>query len=159
MFQRVKNWAFGDTGAAWSCWFNWLVLGISAVVIFCCALEYVHPSCPGSANCRWGFTVDFAKFIVLGHVAAFGWLGIWFYRGLTRCAQPSPVWSALLTLTSGVCFGLLIEVVQPFFGRTCDIADLIPDVLGVVLAVLLWEVFRCSVDRKASPSCCLRLLI
>lgn len=46
------------------------------------------------------------------------------------------------TLLSGVAVSLIIEVVQPVIGRSCDINDLILNSIGVLISTLLFYLFR-----------------
>ncbi|MGH8492657.1 MAG: VanZ family protein [Moraxellaceae bacterium] len=69
------------------------------------------------------------------HVLAFFALGV-----LLRLAWPRfrVVWAIAALLVLGV----LIELVQHFTGRDAAFADVLADILGLVLAVLATQIFR-----------------
>ncbi len=54
------------------------------------------------------------------------------------------VWVGL----AAVLYGGLIEVVQPYAGRTAEVADLLADGAGVVLGVILGMGFRLAFARR-----------
>ena len=134
-------------------------LTIAVFGILCLTLTDFTFLWPPKFVCNCQFSFGFPGLDKFGHFGAFVVLGLLLNRGLTLCTQLPTVWCSVVTFTSGVCFGGLIEIVQPLVGRTCDIADLVSDALGVVLGIMLWVVFLCFVERNASPSCWLRRLI
>ena len=70
------------------------------------------------------------------HLITFGILAL-----LAASAYPRARLIALAAALSG--FGGMIEVIQPWFGRSDDIRDWIADTLGILLAmVLVWTLRR-----------------
>lgn len=77
----------------------------------------------------------------LGHVPAYALLTL---LTLGMLAQRAPLtlrrlwwWVAGLSL-----FGILIEVLQPYFGRTADVVDAVYNVIGILLAVVVFYTHR-----------------
>ncbi len=59
---------------------------------------------------------------------------------------------SLLVFISVSLLGLLIEVIQPYFGRTFDISDLIVNCAGALFGVLLGGVFQKHEEKKMVKS-------
>ena len=58
-----------------------------------------------------------------------------------------------ISVIAGSIFGLIIELIQPFFDRNCDYLDFIADFLGVVLGIaigiILLDIFLALVMDKS----------
>ena len=58
-----------------------------------------------------------------------------------------------ISVIAGSIFGLIIELLQPFFDRNCDYLDFIADFLGVVLGIaigiILLDIFLVLVMDKS----------
>jgi VanZ family protein len=80
----------------------------------------------------------------LAHVLLFTLLAMAFLFGLPRTFVVNrPVAAGLATLIVGVGFGVVDEYHQSFVpGRSPELADLVADAAGVIVAVLIWRGWR-----------------
>lgn len=81
------------------------------------------------------FSGEFVRSMLVGNVAMFVPLGLLLplrWPGLT----------APRALAAGVCIDLVIEVVQPVFGRSFDMEDLVCNTLGVLIGLAGYLLLR-----------------
>lgn len=124
-------------------WFsNKIALAVFVALLLCMmagtlwfSLEPPEKPCTGSDCCIWQITCDFSKEHIGGYAAiAFLLSGClsycWFNRRMYRL--PASFLGCQL-------FGLLIEMLQPGYGRYFDVNDLIANGLGVIVGMVVWE--------------------
>lgn len=51
-------------------------------------------------------------------------------------------WAFLWLIPTATLFGALIEYVQPYFGRSCEIEDLYADVIGILAGIIVGTLIR-----------------
>ena len=159
MWAQIRECTIGKKSPLWSPGFNWSMFAIMLTFVALLSLKPFDFQIPEKDFCHWGISIGFPGSDKVGHFIAFFVLGLLLYRGLTLNVPQMRNRALVVTIGTLLCLGILIEVAQPFMGRSCDIADLVADTLGGVLGMLSWEAFRCSVDRIATPNCWLRHLI
>lgn len=76
------------------------------------------------------------EFHVFGHLLLFAALG-WLFLRLPCLQRYSFVTRAALTLAFALTLGTVIELIQPYFGRTAAMRDVWQNVLGAAIAVVL----------------------
>lgn len=76
------------------------------------------------------------EFHVFSHLLLFAIMG-WLFLRLPFLQRYTFVTRAALTLAFALVLGVLIELIQPYFGRTAAIRDVWQNVLGAAIAVVL----------------------
>ncbi len=87
------------------------------------------------------------------HVAA--WTVLAFLTAVAWAKSRPPIGAAALAALAAVCFGALIEALQPLTGRSAEVQDLAADVLGAILgattaAIAAWSGRRLA-RRRGDP--------
>ncbi len=80
----------------------------------------------------------------VAHALAYAALGFFLHLALVPSASQKnrshkplfPLWRFLLVLSAGFFLGALLELIQPVFERSLELADLLADVLGTVAGYL-----------------------
>lgn len=73
------------------------------------------------------------------HLLAFAWLAL-------PVATLQPKW-LLFMIPIFVIFGGTIEIIQPYFGRSCDFADWIADIKGVLIGSVIGLVLSSLIGK------------
>lgn len=71
------------------------------------------------------------------------------YGFLLPVVFPGKSWSWKKALLIGLCSSLVIETIQLFTGRLCEVDDLISNAAGTVVGFLLWRAFQTCFVEKA----------
>jgi VanZ family protein len=78
------------------------------------------------------------------HAITFGALML-----LAVTAYPAVRLGSLAVILSAL--GAAVELIQPFFGRSCDVRDWVADTIGIVIATLLAGFGRKLLLRRRNP--------
>ena len=110
---------------------RWVSVSLYAAALVVATL--VPWSHPGRTVPRIDMALHFAAWTVLAFLTAIAW-----------AKSRAPIGAAALAALAAVCFGALIEVLQPLTGRTAELHDLAADALGAVLggaaaAIAVWS--------------------
>ena len=156
MFTLVRN----RLAVAWRflccCSSNWIALGIVAGGTLCRAWPTLKFQYPSDDDWMFEFQGILTSQGALEHFCTFFFFGLFLCRGLTRCTTHSTLPALIGTCIVGAGLGTLIEIVQPFVGRTFDTRDLIVDAAGIALAILVWELARRCIGHRTAPTSWLR---
>jgi len=113
----------------------WLpVIGLAALIFFLSSFEHL-PSPPGPYSDKWEHIAMYGLLstLIVRAMAGGRWLGV----------RTSVFWSAVVLAT---LYGVSDEVHQSFVpGRTADVADVVADAIGAVVAaglLLAWAIIR-----------------
>lgn len=106
------------------------VSGYAAALVVATLVPWNHP---GRTVPRIDMALHFVAWTVLAFLTAVAW-----------AKSRPPIVAAALAALAAICFGALIEVLQPLTGRTAEIHDLAADALGAVLgaaaaAIAVWS--------------------
>lgn len=83
---------------------------------------------------------QWVRSMLLGNVLMFIPLGLLLPLRWPRLTMPK-------ALAAGICIDLAIEVVQPVFGRSFDVEDLICNTLGILLGVGIYLLLRLAAPQ------------
>ena len=111
---------------------RWVFVSVyAAALVVATLVPWDHP---GRTVPRIDMALHFVAWTVLAFLTAIAW-----------AKSRAPIGAAALAALAAVCFGALIEVLQPLTGRTAELHDLAADALGAALgaaaaAVAVWSV-------------------
>lgn len=88
----------------------------------------------------------------LAHFGGFAALASLLYAYLALL-RPGNRWTTLIVLAMAMGYGIIDELTQPFFGRTCDFSDWTADCAGACVAVVLLGLVHWGIElvRRARP--------
>jgi len=110
---------------------RWVIVSVyAAALVVTTLVPWNHPGRPVP---RIDMALHFVAWTVLAFLTAIAW-----------AKSRAPIGAAALAALAAVCFGALIEVLQPLTGRTAELHDLAADALGAALgaaaaAVAVWS--------------------
>jgi hypothetical protein len=52
---------------------------------------------------------------------------------------------------AGLAFGVLVEILQPYSGRSSEFADIIADVVGIAIGCVVGRIFNSAILRRYNP--------
>lgn len=89
------------------------------------------------AEAEWFRTRSWVEIWNLGHIALFLGFGCLFYKYHKNIQQKKLIIQMMLISSAGIIFGALIEIIQHQFGREASLSDLMLDLFGANLSVIL----------------------
>ena len=116
----------------------------AAVVTFVIAISFwsVEPQMPKAENYTAVFMWGSDK---LKHAVAFVLIGMALHWELSLSQARSTGCTIVGVLVLGACIGGFIEVMQPFWDRTCDLYDFVADIVGLIIGCVLFQICLCFV--------------
>jgi VanZ family protein len=86
-----------------------------------------------------------AHYVAYGLLTGLLFLTIWAFK---------PKWRAtpLLVLLIVPAYGVIDELTQPWFGRSCDVADWIADTAAVITALVILTPIHAALRKRPAPA-------
>ena len=122
--------------------------GLIVVVALMTGMAFVHGGNENGWTCSSAFKNAMRDLNSLYHLLGFSAFGFILSALSARGLGRSTLSVVAVTLVIGTIFGIAIEVAQPFAGRTCDIADMAVDLVGVVLGIVVWVIILSRAAAK-----------
>lgn len=83
-------------------------------------------------------------FLMYGGLLVAVWLD-WFWK---KC-KPT-VWKSVVAIVFGIVLGGVIELIQPYVMRSCEVLDFVADAIGTVLGCLVGWLTFVILSRRAN---------
>ncbi len=121
---------------------RWMSVSVYAAALLVVTLMPLNH--PGRTVPRIDTALHFAAWTVLAFLTTIAW-----------AKSRPPIGAAALATIAAVCFGALLEVLQPLTGRTAEMLDLAADAVGAALgasaaALAAWSGQRMA-QRRGNP--------